>query len=137
MLPTTTTGSLLDTSTAHFAGGMLQTSEKLAPISARLHGEEAPNLEALLPALDAEMSLAISLSVPLSAAGATLVACAATLENEACFALGGVCLAGVFLVQLRVRRKVRQAIRSAAQEQGFSERTAQESAARYLRSWLG
>lgn len=137
MLRTATTGSLLDDSTAPFAGRMLQTSEKLAPVSSRLHGEEAPNLDALLPALDAEMSLAISLSVPLAAAGATLVACAATLESEACFALGGVCLLGVFLVQLRVRRKVRQSIHGAVKEQGYSERTAQASAARYLQTWLG
>jgi hypothetical protein len=137
MLRTATTGSLLDTSTDPFAGSMLQPSERPIPVSAGLHGEESPNLNALLPGLDAEMSLAISLSVPLAAAGATLVACAATLANEACFALGGVCLFGVFLVQLRVRRRVRQSIQIFAKEQGYSERTAQESAARYLRTWLG
>jgi hypothetical protein len=137
MLRTATTGSLLDDSTASFAEGLLKSSTKAPPISTALAGEESPNLDALLSGLDAEMSLAISLSVPLAAAGATLVACAATLESEACFALGGVCLLGVFLVQLRVRRRVRQSIRGAAKEQGYSERTAQESAARYLRTWLG
>lgn len=137
MLRTATTGSLLDDSTAPFAGRMLQASEKLAPISTSLPSEEAPNLDALVPALDAEMSLAISLSVPLAAAGATLIACAATLESEACFALGGVCLLGVFLVQLRVRRRVKQSIHGVAKEQGYSERAARESATRYLRTWLG
>ena len=137
MLPTATTGSLLDASASPFAGRLLEVEGGPTAAGATLHGEESPNLDALLPGLDAEMSLAISLSVPLAAAGATLVACATTLANEACFALGGVCLLGVFAVQMRVRRRVRQSIRSAAKEQGYSERAAQASAARYLRTWLG
>ncbi len=96
---------------------------------------EALELDALRSQVDTEMNLALSLGTPLALGGASLLAHGVTVPSRTCSALGVLAIAGVTILLVRTRSRVRKAIIRDAELRGMSLAEGKLLAKEYLSSW--